>query len=198
MKELEPRAKLLLKRYLNKFKGVKFHIGLTIVFIKITSDGEIKTEPMLLSAKSTTITHKSEFNEALKAQGEGVLRQIDRFTNRGSGWTIHRITTHFMNIYKYKPLRGKSYIPLPDSIQNRKVTINIQNKNDDKCFIYCLGRRFDPNPQKDHLEKCNKHLKKTCSDLGFDQIKTPVEIKDIYKIEKQFNISINLFGHNEE
>ena len=101
MNDLEPRAKLLLKRYLNKFKGVKFHIGLTIVFIKITTDGEIKTEPMLLSAKSTTITHKSEFNGALKKQREGVLRQIDRFTNRGSGWTIHRITTHFMNTYKY-------------------------------------------------------------------------------------------------
>ena len=93
-------------------------------------------------------------------------------------------------------MRGKSYIPLPKSIQNRKATINIKNK-DDKCFIYCLARRFDPNPQKDHLEKCNKHLKKACEKLGYCKIKTPVKVNEISKIEKQFGITINLYGHND-
>ena len=60
-----------------------------------------------------------------------------------------------------------------------------------------MGRRFDPNPESKNLESVSKHLKQVCSDLGFDKIKTPVETKDIPKIEKQFNISINLFGHND-
>jgi hypothetical protein len=82
---------------------------------------------VLLSAKTTTITHRGEIRQALRTQREGLSSQIDRFTNRGSGWTVHRITSHFMNIYKYKPLRGSSYIQLPSSIRNRKATINIQN-----------------------------------------------------------------------
>src|SRR5207245_32502 len=48
------------------------------------------------------------------------------------------------------------------------------------------------------LKQINKQLKKVCSDLAFDKIKTPVTIKDIPKIEKEFDISINLFGHNED
>ena len=108
---------------------------------------------------------------------------------------IGRIIKKIINTYIYKPLRGKSYISLPKSIQNRKARINIKN-NDDKCFIYCLGRRFDPNPQKDHLEKCNKHLKKTCENLGFGKIKTPVKVTAIPRIKKQFGITINIYEHN--
>src|SRR5207245_8058102 len=37
----------------------------------------------------------------------------------------------------------------------------------------------------------------TCCYLGFDQINTPVTVKDIPKIEKEYNITINLFGHND-
>jgi len=39
-------------------------------------------------------------------------------------------------------------------------------------------------------------LKKTCEKLGFDKIKTPVKVTDIPKIEKQFGITINIYGHN--
>ena len=127
----------------------------------------MKKNTVTLSAKSSRITHKTEMRKALKFQKD-IFRKIDRFTNQGLGWSINRIANNFINAYIYKPLRGESYIPLPKSIQNRKATINIKN-NDDKCFIYCLGRRFDPNRQKDHLEKCSKHLKETCKKLGFDK-----------------------------
>src|SRR5207245_5202570 len=131
------------------------------------------------------------------SQKQIILQQIDRLANGGSGWTVHRIVRNFIHVNKYRPLRGSSYIPLPESIQNRKATINIQNKTDTKCFIYCLGRRFDPNPESKNLERVSKHLKKTCCDLGFDKIKTPATVKDIPKIEKEYNIAINLFGHND-
>ena len=34
--------------------------------------------------------------------------------------------------------RGGSYIKSPDWIENKKATINLQNKKDDKCFQYAL------------------------------------------------------------
>ena len=89
-----------------------------------------------------------------------VMQRINRFTLNGSGWIIQRITAHKLLINQYKPLRGKSYINLPDWINNKPSTINIQNK-DDKGFIYCLGRRFDPNPEEVHLERLSKHFKKS-------------------------------------
>src|SRR2546425_4298878 len=196
MEKMKKRVTVLLERYLKEFNGCKFNFGFSVRFKKYEDGDVVEKISVPISAKSSKITHKSEARKALRIQKEDILRKIDRYTSQGSGWTISRIRNHFINIYRYKPLRGKSYIPLPKSIQNRKATINIKNK-DNKCFIYCLGRNFDPNPQKDHLEKCNKHLKKVCVELGFDKIKTPVKITDIPKIEKQFGITINIYGHND-
>src|SRR3989454_286052 len=195
MNQLDTRVNFLLNIALKKQKGIKFNLGFKIKFIK-TVDGVETKDSSTISEKCVTVTHKSEIKEALKLQKESLLRQIDRFTNGGSGLRIHRITRNFINIYKYKPLRARGFIKLPDKINNKKATINIQNK-DDKCFIYCLGRRFDPNPESKNLERVSKHLKKTCCDLGFDKIKIPVTVKDIPKIEKEYNIAINLFGHND-
>src|SRR5207244_13485114 len=72
----------------------------------------------------------------------------------------------------------------------------IQKKNN-KYFIFCLGRRFEPKPESKNLERVSKHLKKTCRDLGFDKIKTSLTVKDIPKIEREYNVAINLFGHND-
>src|SRR3989454_9506520 len=195
MNQLDTRINFLLNIALKKQKGIKFNLGFKIKFTK-TVDGVETKDSSTISEQCVTVTHKSEIKEAVKLQKEGLLRQIDRFTNGGSGLRIHRITRNFINIYKYKPLRARGFIKLPDKINNKKATINIQNK-DDKCFICCLGRRFDPNPESKNLERVSKHLKKTCSDLGFDRIKTPVTVKDIPKIEKEYNITINLVGHND-
>ena len=55
---------------------------------------------------------------------------------------------------------------------------------------------MDPDPEKKNLERVSKHLKKVCEDLGLNKIKTPVMDKDIPKIEKKYNISVNFFGHS--
>ena len=126
---------------------------------------------------------------------ENIQKRIDQYTNQGSGWVISPNSLDIIcSVNKYSPLAARSYIKLPDAITNRKATINIQNE-DDKCFMYCLGRALDPNPEKSHLERVNKHLKDVCHELGLDQIKMPVSMKDIPKIEEKFNISINIFGH---
>ena len=197
LNRLEVRTKVLLKKALRRLGGIKFNVGLAIELIK-NNNGVEETGIFNFIEEAITITRASETDDVLNTVKEKILRRIDRFTNGASGWAVNRITRHYVNINKNKPLRGSSYIPLPDKINNKQATINVQNKNDDKCFIYCLARRFDPNPEKNHLERVSKHLKKVCSDLKYDNIECPVTMKDIPKIEKQFNITINIFGHNDE
>ena len=146
------------------------------------------------TAKAQTLTNKTEIPNAVQSMNENIQNRIAEYTNQGSGWVISEVTRHYMYVNKYTPLAARSYIKLPDAITNRKATINIQNE-DDKCFMYCLGRALDPNPEKSHLERVTKHLKDACHKLGLDQIKMPVSMKDIPKIEEKFNISINIFGH---
>ena len=68
--------------------------------------------------------------------------------------------------------------------------------DDDRCFIYCLGRALDPNPEKNHLDRVSTHLKNVGETLSLNNIETPVNVQDLPKIETQFNVSINLYGHS--
>src|SRR5262249_52236607 len=148
----------------------------------------------------TDILKSDDISLVLNILKNDILSKIDRFMSNGSGWTIHKITKHMLFINKSQPLRGESYIKLPDWIQNRKATVNIQNKND-KCFIYCLGRALEhtyQNPEKNDLQRVSKHLEEVCDKLGLNTIKTQVQIdSDLVKIEDNFNITINVYGHNK-
>ena len=55
----------------------------------------------------------------------------------------------------YKPLEGKSYIPLPKELQNNlKGLINLKNE-DNECFRWCHIRHL--NPQDVHPERIKKN-----------------------------------------
>ena len=43
----------------------------------------------------------------------------------------------YCNINKYAPLRGGSYIDLPQYFKDKKCIINVQNK-DNRCFLYSI------------------------------------------------------------
>src|SRR5467141_709955 len=196
MKLLGIREEVIIKRKLKINKGVTFNTSMDIEFIK--NDGEVKNT-FTFTPKLMTINSKYEISNARQVMNRHINGMIDRYTNQGSGWVINRIMRHFISVNKYLPLAAKSYIKLPPIIQNKKATINIKNK-DNKCFIYCLGRALDPNPEKEHLERVSKHLRNVCVELGLEEklrklkIKMPVSLKAIPKIERDFNIDINVFG----
>src|SRR6266581_2206567 len=192
MKLLATREEIIIKRALKLHKGLTFNTSMEIEFIK--NDGEVKNI-FTFTPKLMTINSKDEISNARHVMNAHINGMIDRYTNQGSGWVINRIIRHFISVNRYMPLAAKSYIKLPPIIQNKKATINIQNE-DNKCFMYCLGRALDPNPEKDNLDRVSKHLKNVCIELGLDEIKMPVSLKDIPKIEISFNIDINVFGIN--
>ena len=199
MNALNARIKYLLKKNLEKMHGITFNINFGIEMKKLSKEDNSKHEYNLFYYNSPyqNITHKSMISNTITAANQHINGVIEKCTQAGSGYVIDNIFTHYLKINKFSPLAAKSYIPLIPEIANRKATINIQNKKDNKCFMYCLGRKFDPNPEKNNLERVSKHLRNVCTELGFDQIKMPVSMKDIPKIEEKFKISINVYGHNE-
>ena len=74
--------------------------------------------------------------------------------------------------------------------------INIQNIGNSECFKWCLVRYFDP---ADHypagITKADKDFAKN---LDFKDIKFPVEVRDIHKIEKKNSIGIRVFGYENK
>ena len=100
---------------LQELTGLKWSFGLTVDFFK--DDKKIKgtfysNQYATLSADEID----SFFGEATSA----IVQKIEKFTKEGSGWMIDKCNTLFLNIAKYEPLKGSSYIPLPEVLAHKK------------------------------------------------------------------------------
>ena len=74
--------------------------------------------------------------------------------------------------------------------------INIQNIDDNECFKWCLVRYL--HPPDDNPRRIRKVDKKFAREPDLNDIKFPVKIRDIHKIEKKNCIGIGAFGYENK
>lgn len=96
---------------------------------------------------------------------------------------------------RYRPIAGSSYIELPEAIRHRRCCINIQNE-DEKCFRYCL--LYHKHKIAKDAQRVSKYAK--LDDFQLEQIgvEYPVKLQDIDKIEKHFNVTINVYTASDK
>ena len=58
----------------------------------------------------------SDIKPSLEMPQGKIMNDIAEWLKEGSGWTIAGVLEHYFNVVNYKPLGGKSYIPLPKEL----------------------------------------------------------------------------------
>ncbi len=122
------------------------------------------------------------------------MSQIDTFVQRGSGWVLDEIKSLDLHVTGYRPVTGSSYIPLPDRLKGKQAIINIQN-DDDRCFMWSVLAAKHPT-MRDRERVANYQFH--ADELDFTGISFPVAVQDIPKFEAQNNLSINVYGFEDE
>ena len=124
-----------------------------------------------------------------------VISSIQKFLGRSSGWIIDSIFDHNISISKYNSLAWRNYIKLPKELNHlRKGLINIQNIDDSECFKWWIVwylHSVDHNPKR--FTKADKEIAKK---LDFKDVKFPVKVTDILKIEKKNFMLVFFFYKN--
>ena len=127
---------------------------------------------------------------------EEILCRIDNWINKGSGWITESINSEYVNISKYAPLFGNSFIELPNELKHLKeCLINVKNK-DNKCFLWRRVRHL--NPLKKNSERISKRDKEIANTLDFSDIDFPVSKNDYCKIEEKNSICINVYSYESK
>ena len=183
----------LFNNLLVQTKGFKFIETLQVNFVKHTIDNKI-LKTGYFNSTTDLIINETDIKLAIQASQQQILNIIAKWISEGSGWTIKSIKNHFINIVNYSPLKGSSYIKLPQELKNRGL-INLQNE-DNECFRWCHIRHL--NPQGKDPQRIKKTDKTFIGQLDYSSIEFPVTVKQINKIEKQNNIRINLFGYEKK
>ena len=142
-------------------KGFKYQIAMNISLHKEKTNCNTEYSTVYFNSITKTIINL-DFN--LDKCFEEILYRIDNWINEGSGWIIDSINGQHVNISKYAPLFGSSFIELPSQLKNpKKGLMNIKNK-DNNCFLWCHIRHL--NLIDDHSNRINKKDKKVANTLN--------------------------------
>ena len=189
---------------LNRDGGMKVQVTLHVTFkkkkIEYRDDGQAEEvfeyKDAYFNSTAFTILNEYQIIEALDKAAEEINNKIAFWLSEGSGWTIVEIRSHYVNIVKYLPLRGNSYIPSPEELRNSMMgLINLKNI-DNECFRWCHNRHL--NPRKKDPQRITKSDRESVKSLDYSGITFPVTINQINRIEKQNKINICIFGYDTE
>ena len=132
----------------------------------------------------------------LSMSRQEILNTIDIWVSDGSGWTINRIESNYINDTTYRPLHA--WIELQRTTKRTYKSSNRidQHKDkDDECFRWCHIRHL--NPQRKYPQRIKKDDKQYFEGLDSTNVQLSVSQKHYNKIETQNSIRINIFGHEE-
>ena len=121
---------------------------------------------------------------------------IEEFEERGSDWITEDIDRLDVRIGIFNALTGGCQKPLPEELENKKGIINIQNGNDNKCFLWSvLAALYPTQSHPEYISKYYKYL----SNINTTNICFPMKLNRIDRFEelnKNLDIGINVFTWN--
>ena len=118
--------------------SVKVQFGLLVRFY-VERNGQLEYMVHYFKDKEPTVLNQHNadlLNHFINQFIEHVRGQREAWSERGSGWVVDEILEAFINVARYNPLKGGTYMILPDLLKNKKAIINIQNRDGfHLCFV---------------------------------------------------------------
>ena len=188
---VEPQIHKKLEEELKTLNGVKFQLALKVRLRKDNPDGSEEYTDPVLRHKQEALLQESEIKGALNEAFQRVLETLEKWTQRGSGWVVDRVETLWLDIARYQPLRGGSYIPLPAAVRNKKAVVNVKNR-DDHCLRWAVRASLANPAPPNNPERISWYP--TDDALNFTGVDAPTPVSQVPKVERQNGLAINVFG----
>ena len=169
--------------------GIKYGLGFEILLRKDNIKAPVYTDPPArFYSKQYAILNTDEIQ--LGERFAHLIESIEKLIQNGSGWTVDSLMTLWLDIAKYQPLKGGSYIELPKALKDKKAIVNVKN-TDDCCLRWALRSALFP--VEAHNDRPSSYPEE--DGLNFEGIVSPTPISQLEKVEKKNNIAINAYGY---
>ncbi|KAF2891328.1 hypothetical protein ILUMI_14845 [Ignelater luminosus] len=184
-----PTFRIRIKNILKHYQLIKVNSVFCGLYEKETANSVIE-EGKYFQTKNAVIdgeTNLKEWWEELVQ--DDLIIQLEDFQERDSGWKFKSILNLAVNINRYEPVRGSSYIPLPPAIARNQAVINVKN-DDDACFAWTVvSALHQPVDNPDRITSYSHYS----TVLNLEKINFPMTIDKLKRFEKQNSISVNTF-----
>ena len=176
------------------FHQYKVSLVLKVEMTKAQGDGKRKVQQPYFSSKPYTILSQHDIENAIEEGHQRIDSQIDKWTKEGSGWVVNRVICLYVNIAKYQPLKGSSYIELPKYLQTKKAIVNVKNQ-DNECLKWALLSALHPVGSNPHRVFKYKQYE---NELNLTGVEFPTPLSQMPRVERLNNLAINVFGYSQQ
>lgn len=184
---------MLINEHLQTHTSIKVNVELFGGYM-IEKNDKLEYDIKSFNTKNEIITISTNLSKTYDMWKDVIKTKSEEFSERESGWHLVEILYLEVNINKFNPLRGSSYVKLPKNIENKKAVVNVKNY-DNECFGHAIISALKPVESNSDLITSYPNFR---SVLDFSGIEFPIKFTDIHKFEEQNNISVNVFGLNSK
>lgn len=189
---IKTKLENILNTLLTEFGPIKFNMVVECTYIKHVIN---EKQDRAFKTKNTELFLESDVSKILDNSIKNICYEEQTYESHKSGWALHNVDGILLRINKYRPLKGSSYIALPNFLISRNCIINPKNLNDEKCFKWAILCRYVSGL---HVERINYRYNDLETKFNFSKISFPTPIKEIRIFEKNNNVSINVYAIDEE
>lgn len=188
MRCISSRLQTLLETALSKHINLKVNFEL---FAKVILPKDDFIEIKSFATENISLHLNYDFNVLLDKVSGTICKKIEEFQENGSGWSLLDILYVEVNINKYTPLHGSSYLKLPKKISAKRACVNIKN-NDEYCFAWVIMAALYPVTKNADRVTSYNHFSTV---LNLKNMIFPVSFNDIKTFESNNeNVSVNVYG----
>ena len=116
--------KVTIEEELDKKRLMKIIVALHVAFHKAMDPTFLSEPPPIFKTTPIEILTATDIDEVLQLIMEQLLKKIDDFETRGSGWVVHELSRLNLHTYIYDTFRASTYIPLPDDLKAKHAVVN--------------------------------------------------------------------------
>ena len=157
------------------------------------SEAGIQSTDAIFYSNTQTSTNIDDID--VQSLQTDLTNQLDLYTNLGSGWSLVSIDDCTINIARYNPLVGSSYIDTPRFIKVKRAIINVVNKKDEHCFKWAISSALYPVNFRDNPARVSKY-KKHLSGINCEGLTSPVSLPQIRKFERNnVGFTVNVYKY---
>ena len=138
-----------------------------------------------------------------------LLNTLFTFTASGSGWILDKIVELEVKFATFNPIRGSSYLPTPPELDASHLLLNIRNRQDHNCFLYCFTAAWHlKHGQLLYNSGSDSIAKRTSPDTysrrnpwahqAVGDFEMPMGFGQMLRFEKLNNCKINVFRYTEK
>ena len=186
-------------KFLKEHPQNKVQLALVCIMVRFdpTTGDIVAEEQAYFNSAMEIIYEATDLHEVYERIKTKILESFSTYLKNGSGWVLKKVVRLDITLSKFKPMKGSSHIPLPKKMRNKSAIINMKNE-DDQCFKWAATRAL--NPVKKNPGRITKELREQAEKLNWEGIEFPTPCSEKYfrKFGKNNNVSVLIFGYDED